>query len=391
MAKYQITHSCGHTSTAQLYGNKRDRQWRIEKLENGICSECFEQQRIEENKKAAEQNALDGLPELTGSEKQILWAEKIRASKLETVRQALAGELQPMHIDAYWGISGWRQEAIKIDDAQIDYAVDLLRQQTRASWYIDHRDTKIGFVLRDLFVANPPSEPTDAEAQTLIDEAKTEATVRPAAPVTETVAEILAGEQSISVLFPEKREDFRQLIKKRGFTWQGDRWKRWLDNTQGTPADRAAEIGHILLGHGYIVRQYNADIREAMIAGRFETEQTRWITLYTSGKESGRLCIKWSRDEDYYRAAKRLPTARYVKPHLSVAVEQFEQALDFAEVNNFSITAAAQAAIDEARRIKQQALVAAIELPAPLPGGDDGKPVKLATPDHVEIADDLRD
>lgn len=368
-----------------------DRKAEWAESEGFICSDCQEKHRRAENEKAAARNAESGLPELTGSEKQILWAEKIRAGKLETVSKALAGELQPMHIDAYWGTSGWRQEAIKADDAHINYAIDLLKQQTSAAWWIDHRDTKIGFVLRDLFVAHPPAEPVDNDQQTIIDDAKTEATIRPAAPLTETVAEILAGEQSVSVLFTEKRDDFRGLIKKYGFTWQNDRWKRYLDNTQGTPAERAAEIGHIMLGHGYIVRQYQADIRDAMVTGRFETEQTRWIALYTSDKESGRLCIKWSRDEDYYKAAKRIPTARYVKPHLSIAVEQFEQVLDFAEVNNFSITAAAQSAMDEAKRIKQQALVAAVELPEPVKGGDDGKPVKLETPDHVEIADDLRD
>jgi hypothetical protein len=311
--------------------------------------------------------------------------------KLETIRQALAGEMQPMYIDAYWGTSGWRQEAMPIEDANVGYAMELLKQQTEASWWIDNRETKAGYILRELFIAHPPMPAIEPDQQTIIDEAKAEATVRPSEPVTETVAEILVGEQTVSILFPEKRESFRQLVKKHGFSWQGDRWKRLLPSTAGSAADRAAEIGHLLLGHGFIVRQYNAAVRAAMINGQFETEQTRWVALYTSGNESGRLCIRWSRDEDYYRAAKRLPTARYYKPHISVSVEQFEQVLDFAEVNSFSVTAAAQAAIDEARRVKLAALVADVNLTTQEKHQDDGKPVELDVPQNVEVDDDLRD
>jgi hypothetical protein len=386
------TDGCTHTilfieSTRKL----ADRKAAWAESQGFICSDCQEKQRQAENAKAAAANQASGLPALTGSDKQIAWAEKIRHQKLETIRQVMAGEMQRMYIDAYWGASVWRQEAMPTNDAHIGYAVELLKSQTAASWWIDRRETKVGYMLRELFVSHPPIQPVEPEEADLIEDAKAEATVRPSEPVTETVAEISAGEDSVSVAFPEKREAFRLLIKKHGFIWKGERWHRRLDNTQGSPADRAAEIGHILLGNGYIVRQYDADIREAMIAGRFETEQTRWISLFTCGKESGRLCIRWSRDEDYYRAAKRLPTARYAKPHLSVAVEQFEQVLDFAEVNNFSITAAAQAAIDEARRVKLAALVADVALPSTEKHQDDGKPAPLPMPENVEVDDDLRD
>ncbi|MEE7625400.1 hypothetical protein V3O24_04440 [Methylobacter sp. Wu8] len=389
---YCATDGCSNRIT--LIGHNRkeaDRKAEWAQVQGFICEDCKQNQRDQAAVKAADQNAAIGLPALTGSDKQIAWAEKLRAEKLDTITKALSGDMPRLHIDAYWGTSGWRQEAIAIDDANTSYAVELLKQQTRASWWIDQRESKIGFILRDLFVAHPPEQPIEADQQAIIDDAKAEATVRPQKPITETVAEISITPSGVSVRFPEKIESFRLLIKKHGFTWADDHWQRTLVGINGNSEDRAAEIGHSLLGNHFIVRQYNVDIRDAMINGRFQSEQTRWIALYTRGKETGRLCIRWSKDEDYYRAAKRIPTARYVKPHLSVAVEQFEQVQDFAEVNNFSITTAAKTAMDEAQRVKRESLIAKVDLPEQTKSGDDGKPVRLAMPEYVDVDDDLRD
>lgn len=365
-----------------------DRKAAWAESEGFICSDCREKQRQAENAKAAEQNQAAGLPALTGSDKQTAWAEKIRSEKLETIRQAKSGELEKMFFDAYFGAA---YQAIAIDDPQLDYAIELLTAQTSASWWIDCRDTKIGITLQQLFVKHPPAKPASPDEQALIDDIKTEATVRPENPVSETIAEISAHDSNIQVKFTEKREDFRLLMRKHGFSWMTDRWQRNLNTRAGEPADRAAEIGHILLGSGFVIRLFDDAIRQAAISGQFEHEQTRWVTLYISGKEQGRLCIHWSRDEDYYKAAKRLPTARYAKPDISVAIEQYEEVLDFAELNSFAISPKARAAIDAARQAKENALVVHVELAPTEKQGDDGKPVKLETPDKVEIDDELRD
>lgn len=353
-----------------------------------ICSDCQEKQRQTENAKAAAQNQAAGLPELTGSDKQISWAEKIRAEKLETIRQAKAGELEKMVFDAYFGAA---YQAIAIDDPQLDYAIELLMAQTSASWWIDCRDTKIGITLQQLFIKHPPVKPTSADEQALIDDIKTEATVRPENPGSETIAEISANDSNVQVKFAEKRDDFRLLMRKHGFSWMTDRWQRNLNTRTGEPSDRAAEIGHILLGSGFVIRIFDDAMRQTAISGQFAHEQTRWITLYISGKEQGRLCLHWGRDEDYYKAAKRLPTARYAKPDISVAIEQYEEVLDFAELNSFAVSPKARAAIEAARQAKEKALVVHVELVPSENHGDDGKPVALEVPANVEIDDALRD
>jgi hypothetical protein len=407
MAKYQITHACGHSATLQLFGKSSDRKWRIEKAEQDICSDCWKEKQIEADKQAAEQNAAIGLPALTGTEKQILWAEKIRADKL-----ALLDKIPGMaayEVDAYWTWHHLRDFISKTEEkavaAQCENKSDLfkvaiqlpvlqkglalLKAQTKASWWIDNRDTKLSAILAELLRSMPIEQP--AENKPLEIDAQAEATVRPEAPVTETVAEIKAVESKIIVSFPEKVEAFRLLMREHGFSWSGHNWERKLTARNGAPQDRAAEIGHILLGSGFIIRIYDETIRARAIDGNYPEEQTRWITGYTAGSEQGRLCISWARDEDFYKAAKRMPTARYVKPSISVAAEQFEQVLDFAEINDFSISETAMQYIEAARAAKDKALVAHVELSDKSKAGDDGKPVKLETPENVEVDDDLRD
>ena len=54
MAKYDVTYSCGHTGTVQLYGKNEDRARKIESYERySLCPECYKKQKQEENEKLA--------------------------------------------------------------------------------------------------------------------------------------------------------------------------------------------------------------------------------------------------------------------------------------------------------------------------------------------------
>lgn len=80
--KYQVTGSCGHTYTTQLFGPGKNREYWLNRLADEPCDECKEAARktqIEKENAESAAWALDlGLPELTGSPKQIAWAESIR-------------------------------------------------------------------------------------------------------------------------------------------------------------------------------------------------------------------------------------------------------------------------------------------------------------------------
>jgi len=90
MAKYDITYACGHVETVKLYGPNKDRERRIASMSAGVCDACYKARKDAEhaaaNASAAAANAAGGLPALVGSEKQVAWAESLRAERLAAIK-----------------------------------------------------------------------------------------------------------------------------------------------------------------------------------------------------------------------------------------------------------------------------------------------------------------
>lgn len=80
MAKYMVTHRCGHEVSHNLFGPGKERKSKLMWLAAQECRECYMKKQAEEAMKKSEEM---GLPELVGSEKQIAWAVQIRVQKLQ--------------------------------------------------------------------------------------------------------------------------------------------------------------------------------------------------------------------------------------------------------------------------------------------------------------------
>lgn len=89
MAKYEITRACGHQETIQISGPVAGRDRQAEYEAGKLCYECYlaykAKQRADESRAAAEAAKSSGLPELTGSEKQVAWAETLRAEAAQSL------------------------------------------------------------------------------------------------------------------------------------------------------------------------------------------------------------------------------------------------------------------------------------------------------------------
>lgn len=103
--KYDVNYSCGHKGTVNLVGKYVEREKKIEWMQQGVCPDCYKAQqaakREAENKAAAVAAADAGLPALKGSEKQINWANSIRAdliTGLEKIRTLAIEANQPQAI-----------------------------------------------------------------------------------------------------------------------------------------------------------------------------------------------------------------------------------------------------------------------------------------------------
>jgi len=136
MAKYEIDRICGHWEIIQLYGQYDDRRYKLEKVEpKKLCEECYQkqidEQRAAEAVKAVEMAQQHGFPALTGSAKQIAWAETIRYKmmvEIEKIINSTLGAADLATLAAY---------GFTPDDLQ--QGVRLISTQMAASWWIEHR------------------------------------------------------------------------------------------------------------------------------------------------------------------------------------------------------------------------------------------------------------
>ncbi len=137
MAKYEVEHSCGHKQTHQLFGKSTERDRKINWLGTTLCSECYraEQDKLHaaQSAAAAEKAQAVGLPQLTGSPKQIAWAEMIRATALLTIAEEEKFLLSTISADLPPEIQQEVRDALVLISS-------VPREQTEARWWIDRRE-----------------------------------------------------------------------------------------------------------------------------------------------------------------------------------------------------------------------------------------------------------
>lgn len=127
MANYSITFSCGHTVERQLFGKMDQRQSYIDWAgKAGVCSACKSADKVA----ACEAVEIEhGLPDLTGSAKQVKWARDIRAAKVAEIEAEFARALSrvlPDKMDIY--------------ERQCALGWQLVAAVTEARVWIDRRD-----------------------------------------------------------------------------------------------------------------------------------------------------------------------------------------------------------------------------------------------------------
>jgi hypothetical protein len=140
MAKYDVKFSCGHEGTVELFGKSADRERKIAYFEkHGVCSECYKMQQAAA---VAEKTAAWELPELTGTPKQIAWAERIRSDFFAKFEQMEKEDGQST------------AEAAE-KDARFEHFLSWVKGQTEARFWIDHNGDSPALLGREWAKNNP--------------------------------------------------------------------------------------------------------------------------------------------------------------------------------------------------------------------------------------------
>lgn len=185
------------------------------------------------------------------------------------------------------------------------------------------------------------------------------AVIRPEKLRTRTIARIaIVGHQqrTVQIMFPEKRDDFRDVVKQRFcYEWTGWCWSRCFE--AAVVCDRVAEVAHALLLHGFAVQVDHTGVQELAIAGTFRPEARRLVSLTSSGVYSGWFAFEYPKADDLYGELMSLTAARYVDGRVRIPPEHFAEVEDFAEQNDFEFTQEAHEALEQARSLWESALL----------------------------------
>lgn len=143
MSWYEITRSCGHTESIQIYGTNvhGERERKAALLAEQPCGDC---RRAGRDQAASAQAAELGLHALTGSERQVAWAMTIRATAmtgLGTWRAQIAERLAS-HPD----------EQERADELLATLAT-VVAGHTDARWWIDNRVRTVDVLQREVVAA----------------------------------------------------------------------------------------------------------------------------------------------------------------------------------------------------------------------------------------------
>lgn len=339
IAKYTGTYSCGHEGEVRLIGTHKDRKWKYENEFSKICPKCYreylQKQREKENEIAAEKAKELELPILTGTEKQVAWANTIRQKFIDDA----TGDLKSTVISYIkWG---GEVDNDMTKDELFEIRSWILENRTEARYWIDNREDNIKLI----FDEKPNVLKT--EEQILEEhnkrEVEIESTVKPANSISTVAAEITFNAKIVKVEF-EKNDTFITLVKSLGYSWNKKYWYRNIGIKAGKAEDRAAELGNKLLGAGIPIMIMDKDVLNSAINGTYEPECDRWILLRVS---KNKFTIEFGeRNDELYSKAMSLPGA-YWDRGILVDPRHYREVKEFGELHGFNFSKGAIRTIEE--------------------------------------------
>lgn len=382
MAKYLVKCSeCGEDMKVDLIGKHKVREWKLENY-TWICDSCKQEIRDRKNENARINNREAGLPELNGSEKQIAWAETIRAGFNSEIEIAIKNKDKdtPMFVQDF-PIKILLKE-FKLNE--IIEAIDEVLSVDSAVWWIDNRYSDTTSLLSD-YIKDKYKKDEKERVEKLELEAKLESTIYPKNCKSDYIATINIEDTKIVVEYKNKNYSFISLLKNLGYRWNKSAWIRNISYLNGCIEDRVTEIGNVLLKDGFPVCIYNDILREKAVNGEYEDENFRWVTF---NSDNFFITFDRYRDRNFYDEARAITGSVYCDRGFKVPTEYFEEVEDFAQKYNFKFSKEAKSVLDRVKVAKEKVLVAEVKSHKSNLKKDRVDSLSI---DNIKIDDDLRD
>lgn len=300
MAKYEGVFACGHSGNVYVTGKMSERQWKIDRMFEEDCPECKKKKIVEKIKKSFKESEKNGFPKLSGSLKQIQWANSIR-------------------IDFY---NQWKNE--------YSWIGEIIKENTEAKFWIDYRNK---FKDKDFVLAY--HNKMDEEKQKTIK--LNNSSIEPKKILHDGIVEIYEEDKCVCLKY-KKDKDFIDIVRNKDYQWSQDYkcWYKHLSKYTGKFEDRAAEVGHLLLNSGFIINIENEEICKNAISGKFGKDMSRRIIPFGDS----RIEIVWGvSNSSLYNQAMLINNAKWNGFGAIVVVDESnaDKIKEFAKKNNFVI------------------------------------------------------
>ena len=346
MAWYYGTFSCGHEGRTNIIGPQKNRDWIKEQRFKGLCPDCYkkkmEEEREEANRKAEEKNKEMELPELTGTEKQIAWAIKLRIKFIDEVT-----EIADTREERYFKLHNKHSKRAQRYRETLNHIIET---ETSSKFYIDNRIYD-AIELIDKYKEEYENGFNKTDDDINKEELSNENVVKPTEVKHDGIAKVDYNTNDNTIIAEyEKDETFIEIVKSLNFKWQNGAWRRKITELTGSYIDRMAETGNKLLNAGFIVSIMNIDAKDKAINGEYEQECNRWIKYVDDEK----IAIKWyeGMNNTLYNASRKLPNSKWDRgiSAATVNIAHFKEIEEFAEMFDFKYTKKAKETINNYKK-----------------------------------------
>lgn len=190
----------------------------------------------------------------------------------------------------------------------------------------------------------------------IVDAPKCPVVIRPVETKTETICRIAIVDREIRLIFPERRDEFAALVKQFKFVFPNGCWSRAIVKSANI-VDRAAEIGNELLCEGFSIQVDSPQVQSRILDRSFVPEAFKIIKRTISGTYAGCFAIEWPKAADCYSEAMKLTASRYSDGTVYVPGDHFAEVEDFAKLNDFWMSPAAQELSAESELLRESAVI----------------------------------